>query len=69
MPDFWLALVLVLAFAYWLPILPAGYPVTMATHDYMSPWPRSVDRLRHLVLPALTLVLLTTAVHRALPAQ
>ncbi len=60
-PDFWLALVIVLAFAYWLPILPAGYPVSLATHDYMSPFAAFVDRLRHLVLPALTLVLLTTA--------
>lgn len=60
-PDFWLALVMVLAFAYWLPILPAGYPVSMATHDYMAPLAAFVDRLRHLVLPALTLVLLTTA--------
>jgi peptide/nickel transport system permease protein len=60
-PDFWLALVMVLAFAYWLPILPAGYPVEMATHDFMAPMAAFVDRLRHLVLPALTLVLLTTA--------
>ena len=52
---------MVLAFAYWLPILPAGFPVSMTMHDYMAPWPAFVDRVRHLVLPALTLVLLTTA--------
>ncbi len=61
LPDFWLALVLLLAFAYWWPILPAGYPVSMVMHQYMTSWPALVDRLRHLVLPALTLTLLTTA--------
>ena len=61
LPDFWLALVLLLAFAYWWPILPAGHPVNMIMHDYLAPWPAFVDRLRHLVLPALTLTLLTTA--------
>jgi peptide/nickel transport system permease protein len=61
LPDFWLALVLLLAFAYWWPILPAGYPVDMVTHGYMAPLPALLDRLRHLVLPALTLTLLTTA--------
>lgn len=61
LPDFWLALVLLLAFAYWWPVLPAGHPVNMIMHDYLAPWPAFVDRLRHLVLPALTLTLLTTA--------
>jgi peptide/nickel transport system permease protein len=60
-PDFWLALVLMLAFAYWLPILPAGHPVTMATHEYMTPVAAFGDRVWHLVLPASTLILLTTA--------
>lgn len=62
LPDFWLALLLLLAFAYWFPILPAGYPVDPVMHAYMGPAAALVDRLRHLVLPALTLVLLTTAV-------
>lgn len=60
-PDFWLALVLLLAFAYWLPVLPAGFPVDMTMHAYMAPGAALLDRVRHLVLPALTLVLLTTA--------
>jgi peptide/nickel transport system permease protein len=60
-PDFWLALVLLLAFAYWIPILPPGYTVDLVSHAYMSPWMAFVDRLRHLVLPASTLILLTTA--------
>jgi len=60
-PDFWLALVMLLAFAYWVPVLPAGFPVDMVMHQYMSPAAAFLDRLRHLVLPASTLVLLTTA--------
>ncbi len=61
LPDFWLALVLLLAFAYWWPVLPPGHPVDMVMHDYMAPLPALIDRLRHLVLPAATLTLLTTA--------
>lgn len=60
-PDFWLALVVLLAFAYWIPILPAGYPVDMTMHAYMAPWPAFLDHVRHLILPATTLILLTTA--------
>ena len=60
-PDFWLALVLMLAFAYWLPVLPAGNAVDPVRHAYLGPMAALGDRLRHLVLPALTLVLLTTA--------
>ena len=60
-PDFWLALVVLLAFAYWIPILPAGYPVDMTMHAYMTPWAAFLDHVRHLILPAATLILLTTA--------
>jgi peptide/nickel transport system permease protein len=61
LPDFWGALMALLLFAYWWPILPAGNIVDFAMHDYMSGWGAFVDRLRHLVLPALSLTLLTTA--------
>ena len=60
-PDFWLALIVMLGFAYWLPIFPINGTVTPVLHDFMSPMNQLVDRLRHLVLPALTLTLLTTA--------
>jgi peptide/nickel transport system permease protein len=60
-PDFWLALVAVLVFAYWLRILPAGGSVDPVMHVYMGAWEQLVDRLRHLVLPSLTLTLLTAA--------
>jgi peptide/nickel transport system permease protein len=61
LPDFWLALVMVLAFSYWLPIFPAGGIVDATIHEYLGFWGRVWDRVRHLVLPAATLALLTTA--------
>jgi peptide/nickel transport system permease protein len=60
-PDFWLALVALLAFAYWLPLFPAGGIVDPVMHDYLSAGGRLADRLKHLVLPVLTLTLLSVA--------
>jgi peptide/nickel transport system permease protein len=62
LPDFWFALVVLLLFAYRIPILPAGGIVDPVLHDYLSFGGRLLDRVRHLVLPVLTLTLLTTAV-------
>jgi peptide/nickel transport system permease protein len=60
-PDFWLALVILLAFAYWIPIFPAGGMIDQVMHDYMSFGARIGDVLQHLILPALTLTLLGAA--------
>lgn len=60
-PDFWLALVALLLFAYWLPILPAGGIVDPVMHDYLSAGGRFADRLKHLALPVLTLTVLSAA--------
>ncbi|MEP6494015.1 MAG: ABC transporter permease [bacterium] len=61
LPDFWGALLILLIFAYWWPILPAGNIVDSTLHDYLSGWGRIADRLKHLVLPVSALTLLTTA--------
>ncbi|HEX8946381.1 MAG TPA: ABC transporter permease [Gemmatimonadaceae bacterium] len=61
LPDFWGALMALLIFAYWWPILPAGGIVQPVLHDYMGPWAAFVDRLQHLVLPVVSLTLLTMA--------
>jgi len=61
LPDFWLALMLLLAFGYWLPILPSGGMVDVVLHPYMGPAAAVWDRVRHLTLPLLTLTLLITA--------
>jgi len=59
-PDFWLALMLLLVFAYWIPVLPAGQMVD-TLHDYMGRGDAAWDRVRHLILPLGTLTLLLTA--------
>jgi peptide/nickel transport system permease protein len=61
-PDFWLALLALLLFAYRIPILPSGGIVDPVLHDYLPFGRRVLDRLVHLVLPVLTLALLSTAV-------
>ena len=61
LPDFWGALMMLLVFGFWLGILPQGYMVDQTLHDYMSAWPAFVDRVKHLVLPATTLTLITIA--------
>jgi peptide/nickel transport system permease protein len=58
MPDFWLAILALLTFTYWLPLFPVGGAIDPVMHDYMGLGGRIVDRLRHLVLPALTLTVL-----------
>ena len=60
-PDFWLALMMMLAFAYALPLFPVSGMVDPVMHEYLGRWDRIVDRARHLVLPATTLTLLLTA--------
>ncbi len=60
LPDFWGALIILLTFAYWWRVFPAGQMVD-PMHDYMEPWPAFVDRIKHLVLPLGSLFLLTLA--------
>jgi peptide/nickel transport system permease protein len=60
-PDFWLALVVLLLFAYRLHVLPPSGLTDPVMHEYLSLWGRFVDRLEHLVLPVGTLTLLSTA--------
>ncbi len=61
LPDFWLAIMMLIAFAVWLPLFPPGGMVDAAMHDYMTRSAAFMDRLRHLVLPATTLALLIAA--------
>jgi peptide/nickel transport system permease protein len=61
MPDFWFAILALLAFAYWIPIFPVGGMTDILMYEYMGFGARVADRLYHLVLPALTLTLLASA--------
>ncbi len=60
MPDFWLALIVLLAFAYWIPILPAGGAAD-PLHEYFTRYGRFTDTLKHMVLPVSTLGLVLAA--------
>ena len=61
MPDFWLGILALLAFTYWLPIFPVGGAVDPVMHEFLGLGGRIMDRLRHLALPALTLMVLASA--------
>ena len=61
LPEFWLALMVVIVFAYWIPLFPAGGMIDASIHDYLGFWGRLRDRLHHLTLPVMTYTLLTTA--------
>ncbi|HMA21095.1 MAG TPA: ABC transporter permease [Gemmatimonadaceae bacterium] len=57
-PDFWLAMLLLAALAFWIPVFPIGGAMDPVMHDFLSPAARIGDRVKHLLLPALTLALL-----------
>jgi peptide/nickel transport system permease protein len=61
MPDFWLALMLALLFAYWIPIFPISGIEDVINAPTNGWWAHVVDHTRHLVLPVATLVLMTCA--------
>lgn len=61
LPSFWLALMALLVFAYWIPVLPAGGMIDVVMHDYMGPFEKLWDRVRHLALPLASLTLVGAA--------
>lgn len=70
LPSYWLAIMLVLVFSYgaarlgwpgWLQLPAMG--VTGLDAEFLSPWGRLVDRVRHLVLPLATLSVIGAAGH------
>jgi peptide/nickel transport system permease protein len=61
MPDFWLALMMMLTFAYWIPLFPVTGMIDPVMYSYWPWWRQILDRLHHVVLPALTLTLLSAA--------
>lgn len=56
-PSFWIAIVLILVFAVYIPLFPAGGTGSIAFD--MTPWESFVDRLKFLVLPVLSLSFLS----------
>ncbi len=55
LPTFWLGLVLLLVFGEWLRWLPVAGVIDPAIHASLDTTGRMIDRLRHIILPALTL--------------
>jgi peptide/nickel transport system permease protein len=60
LPDFWVAQVALLVFAYALPLFPPG-GVTSFGVEYLSAPAAALDHLRHLLLPCLTLTVVSAA--------
>lgn len=57
MPSYWLALALIMLFAYQLRWLPA-FGAAGLDAEFLGTWQRLADRLRHLTLPLATLTLI-----------
>ena len=62
MPEFWLALMVLVLFAYKFPIFPIGGMMDPVVYASLGPTGRFADIARHTVLPAITLTLLFSAV-------
>jgi peptide/nickel transport system permease protein len=62
MPEFWLALMLLVLFAFRFPVFPIGGMMDPVIHSSLSLSGRIADVARHTILPAITLTLLFSAV-------
>jgi peptide/nickel transport system permease protein len=56
-PEYWIGIILILLFAWWLPILPAGQQVTPGV-EFSSFFAEALDVAEHLILPATAMTLM-----------
>jgi peptide/nickel transport system permease protein len=56
-PEYWIGIILILVFAVWIPIFPAGLQVTPGV-EFDSWWSEATDVLDHLILPATAMTLM-----------
>lgn len=59
-PDFWLALLLILVLSLWLKVFPSSSPSSIGV-TFATPFDAFLDHLKHLFLPAVSLVTVWTA--------
>jgi peptide/nickel transport system permease protein len=56
-PEYWIGIILILVFAVWIPIFPAGLQLTPGV-EFSSWWSEATDVLDHLILPVTTMTLM-----------
>jgi peptide/nickel transport system permease protein len=56
-PEYWIGIILILVFAVWLPILPAGQQMTPG-EDFSSWFAQASNVAEHLILPATAITLM-----------
>lgn len=56
-PEYWIGIILILVFAVWIPIFPAGLQMSPGV-EFGSWWAEVTDVLDHLILPAVTMTLM-----------
>jgi peptide/nickel transport system permease protein len=56
-PEYWIGIVLILLFAVWIPVFPAGLQMTPGA-DLPSFYDKTTDVLDHLILPVTTMTLM-----------
>jgi peptide/nickel transport system permease protein len=56
-PEYWIGIILILVFAVWIPIFPAGLQMTPGA-EFSSWWDEAVNVLDHLILPATAMTLM-----------
>jgi peptide/nickel transport system permease protein len=56
-PEYWIGIILILVFAVWIPIFPAGLQMTPGA-EFSSWWDQAVNVLDHLILPATAMTLM-----------
>jgi peptide/nickel transport system permease protein len=55
-PEYWIGILLILVFAVWIPVFPAGLQMSPGV-EFSSWWAEFKDVLDHLILPAVTMTL------------
>ncbi len=56
-PEYWIGIILILVFAVWIPILPAGQQMTPGV-EFSSWFAEALDVAEHLILPATAMTLM-----------